>query len=74
MLDAAGNLKELATFIFILYLLAQMIVLLNLLISIMGDTYGRVKETQEAHLLMGRAQFIDACEAGLKDSERKAME
>eukprot|EP00210_Caulerpa_lentillifera_P008162 g7795.t1 len=51
--------------LFIGYLSTQMIVLLNMLIHIMGDTFDRVKSTQEQQLLMGRARFIDACEAAL---------
>lgn len=55
-------------------MIAQLVVLLNLLISIMGDTFDRVKSTEDAQLLMGRAIFIDACEAAMKDSKREEME
>ena len=56
------------------YLLVQMIVLLNLLISIMGDTFDRVKDDEEAQLLVGRARFVDSCEASLTESERDRIE
>ena len=59
---------------FPLYLLAQMVVLLNFLISIMGDTFDRVKSKEEARLLIGRAEFIDWCEAGLSRSKRQNLE
>ena len=67
---AAGDLSWLVALTFIAYTLTQLIVLLNLLISIMGDTFDRVKSTEEAQLLVGQAQFIDSCEAGLTQSEQ----
>ena len=51
-----------------------MILLLNLLIAIMGDTFDRVKSCEEAQLLMGRAKFIDACEAALSKEQIIEME
>ena len=54
-------------------MLAQMIVLLSLLISIMGDTLDRVESSQKAQLLIGRAQLIDSCEAGLGEAARKKI-
>jgi len=41
----------------------------NMLIALMSDTFDRVKSTEEEQLLMGRARFIDACEATLNDEE-----
>lgn len=55
------------------YLVTEMIVLLNLLIAIMGDTFDRVKSTEEAQMLLGRAKFIDACEAELGTAEKIEM-
>lgn len=46
-----------------------MIVMFNMLIAIMGDTFDRVKSTQAQQLLMGRARFIDACEASLTNEK-----
>ena len=60
--------------LFIIYLITIVILLLNLLISTMGDTFDRVKSTEKAQLLMGRAAFIDACEAALSESERDEIE
>lgn len=62
------------TLVFICYLTALMILLLNLLIAIMGDTFDRVKRTEDAQLLKGRAKFIDACEAALSEAEKAQME
>ena len=61
------------TVTFIFYLLAQTILLLNLLISIMGDTFDKVKCTEESELLLARARFIDACEAELSPPELKEI-
>lgn len=55
-------------------MIAQSIVLLNLLIAIMGDTFDRVKSTEDAQLLMGRAMFIDACEAAMTEREKDETE
>lgn len=68
------SLSWLTTATFCLYMIAEAIVLLNLLIAIMGDTFDRVKSTEEAQLLMGRAMFIDACEASLREHEKNEME
>jgi len=57
------------TFTFVIYFAAQVILLLNLLIAIMGDTYDRVKCTEESQLLIARATFVDACEAEMSQSE-----
>ena len=56
---------------FITYMLTQTIIMLNFLISIMGDTFDRVKDDEESQLSIGRADFIDACEASLSKEQRK---
>jgi len=40
----------------------------------MGDTFDRVKSTEEEQLLFGRARYIDACEAALSWEEIKELE
>lgn len=45
-----------------------------MLIAIMGDTFDRVKSTEEEQLLFGRARYIDACEAALSWEEIKELE
>ena len=62
------------TAIFVVYLIVEMIVLLNLLIAIMGDTFDRAKSKEEAQLLMVRAKFIDEAEAALSEAEQNRME
>eukprot|EP00210_Caulerpa_lentillifera_P007820 g7462.t1 len=70
----SGSLSILITIMFVFYLAMQMIVMVNMLIAIMGDTFDRVKSTEEEQLLMGRARFIDACEAQLSISDIDAIE
>eukprot|EP00210_Caulerpa_lentillifera_P007770 g7414.t2 len=70
----SGSLSILITIMFVFYLVAQMIVMVNMLIAIMGDTFDRVKSTQEEQLLMGRARFIDACEAQLREKDIEDIE
>jgi len=69
-----GNLAPLITLIFIAYLATQMIVMVNMLIAVMGDTFDRVKDTEQEQLLMGRARFIDACEASLSSKQIVELE
>eukprot|EP00210_Caulerpa_lentillifera_P007783 g7427.t1 len=70
----SGSLSILITIMFVFYLATQMIVMVNMLIAIMGDTFDRVKSTQEEQLLMGRARFIDACEAQLSEKDIEVIE
>eukprot|EP00210_Caulerpa_lentillifera_P003428 g3271.t1 len=70
----SGSLSPFIVFTFVVYLSIQSIVMFNLLIAIMSDTYDRVKSTEEEQLLMGRARFIDACEAALTKNQIKKME
>eukprot|EP00210_Caulerpa_lentillifera_P001037 g1000.t1 len=70
----SGSLSPFFVFLFVLYLSIQSIVMFNMLIAIMSDTYDRVKSTEEEQLLMGRALFIDACEAALSANQIKKME
>eukprot|EP00210_Caulerpa_lentillifera_P007742 g7388.t1 len=70
----SGSFSLIITSAFITYLATQMIVMLNMLIAIMGDTFDRVKSTEEEQLLLGRARFIDACEAQLSKNEIKKIE
>eukprot|EP00210_Caulerpa_lentillifera_P007785 g7429.t1 len=69
-----GSFSFIITIIFVLYLSTQMIVMINMLIAIMGDTFDRVKSIEEEQLLMGRARFIDACEAQLSTTNIKKIE
>eukprot|EP00210_Caulerpa_lentillifera_P007841 g7483.t1 len=70
----SGSLSILITILFVMYLAIQMIVMVNMLVAIMGDTFDRVKSTEEEQLLMGRARFIDACEAQLSESNIQSIE
>eukprot|EP00210_Caulerpa_lentillifera_P003430 g3273.t1 len=72
--SASGTLSPFIVFTFVLYLSIQSIVMFNMLIAIMSDTYDRVKSTEEEQLLMGRARFIDACEAALNKNQIKKLE
>eukprot|EP00210_Caulerpa_lentillifera_P007821 g7463.t1 len=69
----SGRLSPIIVLFFVLYLSIQAIVMFNMLIAIMSDTFDKVKSTEEEQLLMGRAQFIDACEAALTKNQRKRM-
>eukprot|EP00210_Caulerpa_lentillifera_P007815 g7457.t1 len=69
----SGKLSPIIVLFFVLYLSIQAIVMFNMLIAIMSDTFDKVKSTEEEQLLMGRAQFIDACEAALTKSQIESM-
>ena len=68
-----GQLSWLITLTFVAYLASETIVLLNLLIALMGDTFDKVKNSEEAQLVLGRAKFVDACEAALSEAEKIKM-
>ena len=52
------------------YLLVQSLLLLNLVLAIMGDTYDNVKLTEGDVFLYKQAQHIDALEAELTQEEQ----
>jgi len=60
-----AGLKLVGITMFITYMIAVTIVLLNLLIAIMGDGFDRVKATDMSYFLKKRAQIIDDMETGL---------
>ena len=68
-LSSGRNLSWLTVLIFIVYMVIQMIIMLNFLISILGDTFDKAKDAEEAELLSGCAEFIDACEASLSQAQ-----
>ena len=69
-----GALSSVTILVFTAYMLTQTLLLLNLLIAIMGDTFERVRYSEESHLWKGRAQFIDACERELSESQIAEIE
>lgn len=70
LLTHQGFLRFVGTVMYVLYLLAMMIVLLNLLIAIMGDSFDRVKNSEEVHFMKGRAQVIDDLETMMSKEKR----
>jgi len=64
----------LTTLIFILYMALQMVVMLNMLIAIMGDTFDKVKIEEDVQIIIARARFIDAFEASLSTRQIKEIE
>lgn len=58
---------------FICYMLAVTVVLLNLLIAIMGDGFDRVKATDMSYFLEKRAQIIDDMESMLTKDRSEAL-
>ena len=72
--DVNGFITPLFAIFFSLYLIVAVILLLNLLIAIMGDTFDKVKNPEESQVLMARARFIDAAEATQKGKNREMIE
>lgn len=60
--------------LFVLYMITMMIVLLNLLIAIMGDSFDRIKNSEETQFLRARASAIDDVEGKMSGSLRKKLE
>ena len=59
--------------LFVIYTLALMIMLLNLLIGVMSDSFDKVRNQEKAEFLKGRASVIDDFEAGLTDGEIESL-
>ena len=66
--------STLITIVFLCYMFVETVVLLNMLIAIMGDTFDRVRSREELQLLKGRAKYIDAGEAALNKWEHSSYE
>ena len=62
-----------ALVLFVLYMISMMIVLLNLLIAIMSDTFDRVKDVEEVAFLHARATVIDDVESMLSNNKKKEL-
>lgn len=52
----------------------EMIVMLNMLIAIMGDTFDRVKSEEDIQIIIGRARYMDAYEASLSTRQIREVE
>ena len=69
-----SNRAYIALPLFILYMIIMMIVLLNLLIAIMGDSFDRVKSNEELFFMKARASVIDDVESMLSKAKRRQLE
>eukprot|EP00192_Tetraselmis_astigmatica_P001734 CAMPEP_0117676888 /NCGR_PEP_ID=MMETSP0804-20121206/16449_1 /TAXON_ID=1074897 /ORGANISM="Tetraselmis astigmatica, Strain CCMP880" /LENGTH=2014 /DNA_ID=CAMNT_0005486129 /DNA_START=659 /DNA_END=6704 /DNA_ORIENTATION=- len=58
-----------AVAMFVVYEVAVVIVLLNLLIAIMGDSFDKVRETEHLQFMRGRASVIAGIEATLRKEQ-----
>ena len=72
--DVNRYFTPLFTLFFSFYMIVAVLLLLNLLIAIMGDTFDKTKSSEESQMLMARASFIDACEASLSRNTRSEIE
>ncbi|GMH44506.1 hypothetical protein BSKO_12458 [Bryopsis sp. KO-2023] len=66
-----GSLRVIGTIMFVIYLLAIMIVLLNLLIAVMGDSFDRVKNTEENQFLLARSEVMNDMESMMSQKKRR---
>eukprot|EP00210_Caulerpa_lentillifera_P003038 g2900.t1 len=62
--------KTLAVFFIVIFLAAVAIILLNLMIAIMGDSFNRVKTHEQTQFLKRRAQVIQDMEMGLSGHKK----
>lgn len=60
--------------LFVAYMMAMMVILLNLLIAIMGDTYDKVTHTKEMQFLKTKARVIDDIETLVGEQQREKMQ
>lgn len=66
--------REMAILMLCAYQLLGTIVLLNLLIAIMGDTFARVKDMEALHFWKGRAAVIDEIELAQQIGKAHSVE
>ncbi|CAD7700864.1 unnamed protein product [Ostreobium quekettii] len=59
--------------LFVLYMVSMMIILLNLLIAIMSDTFDRVKDVEDIAFLHARASVIDDAESMLSEGKKNQL-
>ena len=63
----------LAIAMFCLYVVVMLVMLFNLLIAILSDTYEKVKETEEVEFIKGRARIIFELEANMPPSVTRKL-
>jgi len=63
--------KTLAIILIVIFLAAVAIILLNLMIAIMGDSFNRVKTDEQTQFLKRRAQVIQDMEMGLSGPKKR---
>ena len=73
-LQSEHDLSWMIVLVFGIYLICVMILMVNLLIAQLGDTFDRVRDGEEGLLLMGLAEFIDSREATLSEKQKAQME
>lgn len=61
-------------FLYLFFMISMTIILLNLLIAIMGDSFDRIKNTEEMEFLMARAKAIDDLESMMSSRMLKKLE
>ncbi|GMH43824.1 hypothetical protein BSKO_11758 [Bryopsis sp. KO-2023] len=66
-----GSLRFIGTIMFVTYLLAIMVILLNLLIAVMGDSFEKVKATQDIQIQKGRAEVMQDTEDMMSRRKQK---
>ncbi|CAD7698674.1 unnamed protein product [Ostreobium quekettii] len=60
--------------LFVTYMMTMMVLLLNLLISLMGDSFDRVKDNEETFFLKARASVIDDLESTATAEQKAALQ
>ena len=70
----AAPLKEMAIFLFVLYMIIMTIILLNMMIAIMSDSFSRIKSNEETQFVKARAAAIDDVESMLSNRHEKHLQ
>ncbi|GMH43794.1 hypothetical protein BSKO_11728 [Bryopsis sp. KO-2023] len=65
--------RVVGTLMFVVYLMAIMVILLNLLIAVMGDSFDRVKNLELRQFQKGRAQVLIDLESMMSEHRRKEL-
>ncbi|GMH39374.1 hypothetical protein BSKO_07272 [Bryopsis sp. KO-2023] len=65
--------KWTGVFFFVVYMFAMAVILLNLLIAVMGDSFDRIKNMEETEFLKARAMAIDDVETMLSEKKKRKI-
>lgn len=66
--------SKITVILFVLYMVIVMIILLNMMIAIMGDSFNRIKSSEETRFIKARAEAIDDIDSQLSTRQKESLQ